>query len=323
MLVSMNAAIAANLAGLIALAVWMISKIYPLTRAVRLRNGLLAREATLTSFDWTPSDAPGVFLKETRAPSRVIADALARVDMQSCTDDWTRALRLAEHLTRQARDLGAIQSDLNTTYARIRDGYGYCADFVKVFLALAHAGNLFARQWAFSFDGFGGHGHTVVEVFDRQRGRWLFMDVYNNFHVCDAQTMEPLGALAFRDALLHGTPPILVKPNGAGRAGYPIEEKLLDYYRSGLQEWYLLCGNAVFSYDAHPLVRLASRLSGGLGQIVATFIGVYPAIHVLRTAENGDRVQQLSALAHRFRLVLGLFALLLLILVVQLAAQRA
>ena len=319
----MNAVIAANLAGLVALAVWMISKAFPLTRAVRMRNAWLASEAVATSFDWTPSNAPPGFRKETRMPSRVIADAVARMDIQSCTDDWSRALRLAEHLTRQARDLGAIQSDLNTTYARICDGYGYCADFVKVFLALAHAGNLFVRQWAFSFDGFGGHGHTVVEVFDRQRSRWLFMDVYNNFHVCDARTLEPLGALEFHDALLHGTPAMLLRPNGAGRAGYPIEEKLLDYYRSGLQEWYLLCGNAVFSYDAHPMVRLASRLSGGLGQIVATFVGVYPAIQVLRTAENGDRVRQLGALAHRFRLVLGLFALLLLILAVQLAAQRA
>lgn len=138
----MDAAIAANLAGLIALAAWMLSKTYPLTRAVRLRNALLAGDATMTSFDWTPSDAPTGFRKETSAPSRVIADAVSRVDMQSCADDWSRALRLAEHLTRQARDLGAIQSDLNTTYTRIRDGYGYCADFVKVFLALAHAQNI-------------------------------------------------------------------------------------------------------------------------------------------------------------------------------------
>jgi hypothetical protein len=30
--------------------------------------------------------------------------------------------------------------------------------FVKVYLALAHAAGITARQWAFSFDGFGGHG---------------------------------------------------------------------------------------------------------------------------------------------------------------------
>ena len=77
-------------------------------------------------------------------------------------DDWKAALALANHLVEHAGDRGAVQDDPLTTYRKIRQGYGYCADFVKVYLALAHAGGLSARQWAFSFDEFGGHGHTVV-----------------------------------------------------------------------------------------------------------------------------------------------------------------
>lgn len=314
----LRGAIVANLIGLIVLAAWMLRQAYPLTRAVRLRNALLVRQEALSNFDWNPGDAPGAFRQETRAPSRAFADAVAQLDVRSCPGDWSRALRVADHLAIHARDLGPIQSDLGTTYARIRDGYGYCADFVKVFLGLAHAAGLSSRQWAFSLDGFGGHGHTVVEVFDHARGKWLFLDVYNNFHVCDGATMEPLGALELRDALLHGKPEIVFQPNGPGRPGYPLEDKLLAYYRSGLQEWYLIFGNAVFSYDAHPLVRCASRLSGPLGQMVATLVGVHPSIQVLVTRENRVRVNHLTALGHRFHAVLAVFALLTLLLVVQL-----
>ena len=307
-----------NLIGIVAVGAWLATQAYPPTRAVRLRNALLARRATIADFEWNPADAPHVFRQETRPAPLTFADAVTRLHLDSCTSDWDRALRVAEHLVSHARDLGPIQADLETSYARIRDGYGYCADFVKVFLGLAHAAGLCSRQWAFSFDGFGGHGHTIVEVFDRARGKWLFLDVFNNIHACDAATMEPLGALEFREALLRGTRKIRIEPNGSGRLGFPIEDKLLAYYRSGLQEWYLICGNAVFTYEAPPLVRWTSRFSGSMGQIVATFLGGHPSIQVLGTGENEATVQDLTALGRRFRLALAMFGVLALVLAAQL-----
>jgi hypothetical protein len=315
----LNGPIVVNMFGIAAVGAWIFAQAFPSTRAVRVRNALLARRAMVADFEWKPANAPSAFWQENRPAPPAFADAVTRIELGSCTGDWNRALRLAEHLANYARDLGPIRADLETTYARIRDGYGYCADFVKVFLGLAHAAGICARQWAFSFDGFGGHGHTVVEIFDRERDKWLFLDIYNNFHVRDAATQEPLGALEFRDALLRENREFRLVPNGSGRAGFPLEHKLLAYYRRGLQEWYLICGNAVFSYEAWSLVRWSSRISGAMGQVVATFLGVHPSIQVLGTRENEAAVQALRALGRRFRVALVVFGILILVLVVQLS----
>ena len=53
---------------------------------------------------------------------------------------------------------------------------------------LAGAAGLTAREWGFSFDGFGGHGHALVEVYDRGLSKWVFLDVYNNIQALDAAT---------------------------------------------------------------------------------------------------------------------------------------
>src|SRR5215212_7048039 len=107
---------------------WIAGQAYPLTRAVRVRNALLAREATVADFDWHPTNAPSAFHQETRPPSSAFADAVARLDLGSCRSDWDRGLRLAGELASRAQDRGPIQADLETTYARISAGYGYCAD---------------------------------------------------------------------------------------------------------------------------------------------------------------------------------------------------
>ena len=298
---------------------WIGMQAYSTARVVRLRNALFARCGTISDFDWKPDTAPAAFLQETGVPSSRFCDAVEKLDLRSCASDWARALRISEHLAIHAQDLGPIQSDLEATYSRILAGHGYCADFVKVFLGLAHAAGIFSRQWSFSYNGFGGNGHTIVEIFDRATGKWIFLDVYNNFHVRDAVTAAPLGALEFRDALLRGSSDIKIVPNGEGRLGYPIEEKLLAYFRRGLQEWYLTCGNAVFSYDANPLIRWSRRVSGALGQVVSLYIGKRPSIQVLATPENTARVNDLMALDRSFRLAAVAFAVLLLLLIGQLS----
>jgi hypothetical protein len=313
----LNLLIWANVVAMLAVGLWIGAQLCSPSRLFRLRNALYARRATAADFDWKPANVPAEFRQETGNAPAPFKDAVMRLNTSGCASDWQRALRIAEHLTMVARDLGPIRSDLETTYARIQAGYGYCADFVKVFLGLAYVSGIFARQWSFSFNGFGGFGHTVVEVFDRSADKWLFLDVYNNIHVCDAATSAPMGALAFREALLHASPAIKIARNGTGRLGYPIEDKLLAYYRRGLQEWYLVCGNAVFLFEAHPLVRWFSRISGPAGQLVAGCLGKQPAIQLLATPQNVVAINALIALARRFRVAIILF----MVLVVTLMAQ--
>ncbi len=265
-------------------------------------------------FDWSPETVPSDFLQERLPPSPAFARIVETLELPSSANSFERALQLAEHLTSHAQDRGPIQADLETTYARILEGYGYCADFVKVFLALAHGAGLHARQWAFSFDGFGGHGHTFVEVYDPRRRKWLFLDVFNNVYACNRATREPLSALEFRRALLTGEPAFEIKRAGEGRLGFPILDKLLAYYRRGLNEWYLIWGNAVFSHEARPLIRWASKLSSGMGQAVAVLVGAHPSIKILCTPENRAVVQELTSLQRRVKLALSALAAMALIL---------
>lgn len=317
----LNLPIGANVVAILAVSVWIGVQLCSPSRLFRLRNALYARRATVADFAWKPVNVPAEFRQETGSAPASFKGAAMRLKLTECGSDWQRALRIAEHLTMFARDLGPIRSDLETTYARIQAGYGYCADFVKVFLGLAYVSGIFARQWSFSFNGFGGFGHTVVEVFDRDADKWLFLDVYNNIHVCDVATSAPMGALEFREALLRALPAIKIARNGAGRLGYPIEDKLLAYFRRGLQEWHLVSGNAVFFYEAHPLVRWSSRISGPVGQIVAGCLGKHPSIQVLATPQNAAAIDALIALAQRFRIAIIVFMVLVVTLMGQVSAS--
>ncbi len=316
----MTAGIAVNviaLAALTALVLWWARR--P-TEAVRLRNALRLQPSRDEDFTWTPPNFPPGFAVERRAPGEDIRKIVASVGVDSIPGDWDKALALAGHLTERAKDKGPVRADPLTTYHAIRDGYGYCADFVKVFLVLANAAGLVARQWAFSFDGFGGHGHTIVEVFDHQRKRWLLLDVFNNFHVVDAASGEPLGALEYRDALLGRRGAALMRRNGPGRPGYVLEHKAVEYYRRGIDQWYLIWGNAVDSYYAHPAVRWAGRISRSLAHLAANVVGAQPHIRIYATPANAKWVQRMFALRRRLHWIAFAALVLLAALAVQLLA---
>jgi hypothetical protein len=289
---------------------------------VRLRNALLAQPAGLGDFHWTPETVPSDFCLEHGAPSQDFLAIAAGLDLEGL-NDWQKAVRIAGHLAENAQDRGRLQDDPVASYHGIRAGYGYCADFAKVFLALAHTVGLFARQWAFSFDGFGGHGHTVVEIFDRDRGEWLFLDPHNNFHVVDASDGEPLSALEFRDSLLGHRGPVRMVPNGPGRLGYMHEQKAFEYFRRGAAEWYLWWGNAVFSYYAHPVVRVAGRVSRTLAHLAAILVGVQPHIRIYPAEECRDAAQRLFALQRSLKVgaVGGLLLVISLVAQLRLGAQ--
>lgn len=293
------------------------------TEAVRLRNALRLERSSARDFDWRPPDYPAGFALERRAPSADFRRIVDSLGIAAIATDWDKALALAGHLTEHAADKGPIRADLAATYRAIRDGRGYCADFVKVYLALAQAAGLPVRRWAFSFDGFGGHGHTVVEVFDRQRARWLLLDIYNNFHAVDAGSGEPLGALEYREALLGQRGEARMRRSGPGRPGFVHEHKALEYYRRGVDQWYLMWGNAVYSYDAHPLVRWAGRVSPTLADVAANLVGAHPSIRIYPTSHNGDALRRMFALRRRLRWA-GMAAIVLLVaLVLQLVAGSA
>jgi hypothetical protein len=316
--------IAANLAAIVTVLAGLFRLAWPPAAAVRLRNALLAEAQSGAGLDWKPPRFPADFRAEQRPPTPEFARAVGNIGIQQVQDDWRRACAIATHLVEHARDRGPIQSNLLATYRGILGGRGYCADFAKVFLALAHAAGLLARQWSFSFDGFGGHGHVVLEVYDRSRGKWIFLDVYNNLHAVDPVNEEPLGALEFRDSLLGRRPAALLRANGAGRPGWTDEHKARDYYLRGAREWYLWMGNDVYSYDAHPVVALATRVSGPLGQVAATLFGAQPRIRIVETPENSAEVRHVLRLGRRARWLGMALAMLVLSLALQLTlAGRA
>ena len=271
--------------------------------SVRLRNALLLQPSTSADFSWTPAQVPAGFEVERRAPTPLFAQAVARLGIDELSD-WDKARALAAHLTECAQDKGPIQSDLATTYRRIREGYGYCADFAKVYVALAHAAGLFVRQWAFTHNGFGGNGHVLTEVYDPLRGKWLMLDVYNNFYAIDAASNQVLSALEFRDSVLGLRAPAIVRPLGAGRPGFIHHARLLEYYRRGAGEWYLIWGNAVYSAESNPVVRAAIRLHPAAGQLAAMLFRAYPGIRLYVTAGNRAAAEALADLGRSVRLAL-------------------
>jgi hypothetical protein len=315
----MAGSIALNLAALAVLLAYVAWLAYPPPEAARLRNALLLRGKDEVDFSWTPDTVPADFRAERLPASAEYAAIVQSLGVREMRLDWDKARTLAAHLVMHAADKGPIQSDLSTTYKRMQQGYGYCADFVKVYLGLAHASGLFARQWAFSFDGFGGHGHTFVEVFDRQRTRWIFVDVFNNFHAIDTAGGDVLSALDFRDFAIGRREGVAMRPNGPGRPGFIHEAKALDYYRRGAPEWYMWWGNAVFSLYAHPLVRAAGHVSPSVAHVIAIVIGLHPKMQIYPLTENREQARRMLLLRRR---LYGIGAIML-ALVALLAAQLA
>ena len=305
------ALVALCLVGLAVTLLWLRSHATPSSEAVRLRNALLFDGVfAAADFRWQPADAPDYFVQDSPDEAPEFATELAALAIPADASDETRMLAIAAHLTSLSGRGGAAMSSLRGTYEIIRQGGGYCSDFTAVYLAMAREAGLFAREWAFSFDGFGGRGHAFVEVFDRDRGAWVFMDVYNNFRVTDAESGHALSALDFREHLLGERERMIrVEPVGPGRFGFRNDEAALMYYRAGANQWYLWAGNAVLRYDRHPLVQ-AFSVSRSLEQLAALTAGVHPRMRVVASAENQAMVENMRAL-HVKLIVVALTGLIL------------
>jgi hypothetical protein len=260
------------------------------TELARVRNALVFEQSPQSAFEWTPADAPADFLRDNTAPDPAFVRIAQTLKLADLPDDWSRALAISRHLLGTAPQLngGAVQAGLLETYRRITvDGDGYCADFVRVFQAIAGAAGMPLRAWAFSFDGFGGHGHVFPEIWNRQQESWQLVDVFNNVYLTAGGSDRPLSALSLRKALLAGDESlrsVLLAP--AARPGFPFEAKLWDYYRRGLPEWYLWWGNNPFDYERAAAVRTLSPFSRSLAQVGAVVQGVQPHAHTLATPDN-------------------------------------
>jgi hypothetical protein len=268
------------------------------TELARVRNALVFDQSPQSAFEWTPADTPADFLRDHTPPDPAfmrIAQALKLADLP---DDWARAVAISRHLLGSAPQLngGAVQAGLHETYRRITmEGDGYCADFVRVFQAIASAAGMPLRAWAFSFDGFGGHGHVFPEIWNRERGTWQLVDLFNNVYLTAGGSDQPLSALALRDALLAGDASLRSQPLYPGaRPGFVHEAKLWDYYRRGLTEWYLWWGNNPFDYERSAAVRTLSPVSRSLAQVGAIAQGVQPHARALATPDNERQRRAMS-----------------------------
>lgn len=292
--------LALDLLLLVVVVAWVVAHAIPSSEAVRLRNAiLLAGELPADQFNWTPDEYPKNYLLETHPLPDELATALRGLNLSSLPDNWSRATAIAQHLqSRLGKEKGPIFGDLKTTYQKITgEGAGYCGDFAMTFSALANAAGIPNRTWAFSFDGFGGHGHIFNEVWDNASKRWRAIDTFNNYVFLDSSTNTPLSALEFRAAMSRERPaPIIAVLNPNIRPGYKIHEKAVEYYQRGVNEWYQPWGNNVVTIDEHFLVKMLSSISGRFASPASILAGVQPPIFVVEAPESRAAFENLSAL---------------------------
>ena len=309
-LVNVSHLVLANVVALMGSTGWLARLTLPSRQGVRVRNAFLLRRGDARDFTWTPAELPADYRVELRTAPAAIRDAALAVQASTpCNSDWELARGLVTMLVKNWKSDGAIQADLTTTYEEIVNGSGYCADYVRVYLAAAMAVGLFCRQWAFSFDGFGGHGHTFVEVYDSQRGKWLFLDVHNNVYAVMMNGAEPLGGLELRQALLDRAT-VDFHRAGEGRLGFRQVDKLLDYYRRGVLQWYLTWGNDVVTRDRAGVSRALMTISGRLANVVTSAFYL-PSIVAISSADNAKEIAAMERLRSQVTVTLGVVGILL------------
>ncbi len=268
--------------------------------AVRLRNSLLATVGTPQDFSWTPATIPASFLVNQEAPPEAIT--LAARQVVTAADGWSQGLQIATHLGGITPRGGAIQSSTEETYqAMLTTGGGYCADYTQVFIGLATAVGLPVREWGLSFDGFGGDGHAIVEIYDEGRAKWLMLDPFNSFYPADAATGEPLSVPEFRQRLeardpLGTTRMVRIVP---AAFGFRDDQNLIDYFKQGVDQFYLWWGSNLFSYEHQPLVAALGRVSRRAEQVAGIAIGVHPHIRIFPLPGNRPLVDRLNGVRQR------------------------
>lgn len=287
------------------------------TELVRLRHALLLGPDLATMADWQPPAWPQGFRRDQRPPLPYFADQAHALGLAALPGDWARAQAIGRQLLTSAPALigTPIQRGLEDTHrAIVREGRGYCGDFVRAFMAIGQAAGLAVRPWAFSFDGYGGRGHIWLEIWNREAGRWQLIDVFNNQWFSAEPGGPALGALELLQLMRAGGTPAVRRWVEGGRLGYENETKYLQYLRGGLSQWMLVSGNNVTSVDQSLPVRLLrplGRAAEGLGAVLAGDSPVLRMVVVPESAAQREAMHRLHAGLERAA-VLGPFGLLML-----------
>ena len=292
---------------------WALTFLADPHKLVQVRNGLVATSAPESEFRWVPDNRPADFRQEggTVPPAIQAGIRAALPDQQTMLGTWDKALALARHLSAGKRVIGgAIQSDTVSAYLAIRQtGGGYCADYTQVMNGLAHAAGISIRKWGMSFGNFSGDGHAFSEVYDSERGKWVFFDPFYSFYVANANTGEPLSVLEFVEALRGGAgvEALAVQAVDPEAFSFPSPRAALEYYRRGADRVFLGMANDVFTYDADPLVSWASTFGRKAEQAVGLLVGAAPGILILETDTNGDAIRALRLSTASFVLAVVLW----------------
>jgi hypothetical protein len=308
----------ATAAALALLLGWVGVQSFPSTEAVRLRNALLMDAPKLGVGQWQPNSPPPGFLSEELAVPDSVAQAAREAVTGTGPDEFSRSRALVAHLLHKVQDSGGIHAvGLEATYRAIVDeGRGYCSDYITAFVAMAHALGIPVRTWAFSFDGFGGYGHIVAEIYDRARGQWVMLDVFNNVHPVSRISGRPLSALEFRNRFSADPDVVEFVQIGPGRLAYSDDDKLREYYLHGLDQWYLWNGNNVVTRGEAAPYRMLKAVPGA-AQLLAIGLGDYPHIVPVATTTNAPDIERMRALGQQLQIVLSLVFVLALALLVQ------
>jgi hypothetical protein len=233
-------------------------------------------------------------------------------------DPINRALAIARSLSDKPRYGEPIQLSTMATFHRIvTAGTGYCVDYTKVYNALAYAAGFTTRQWAFSFDGFGGRGHMFSEVWNGESHQWMMVDVFHGFIPRDTETGAPLSALEFRRRLTTASETIRWERITPDHFAFKNDAEALDYYQRGAGEWYLWWGNNILGYDQNPVVAQAQRLGHLPEQLTGILTGTLPKFKVLLTQQNRAAFDQLIGLKYRLLMAAAVELLLVFMLMWQ------
>jgi hypothetical protein len=305
--------------------VW--THLVPATELTRLRNAALYDRQSLDA-RWTPAAVPEDFRVEPGPPLAAFERIVQEHGLRGA-DDWDTATRIAGHLLAASDrgEEGPIQRDLVATYQRIREaGDGYCGDYARVFAGLANAAGLFVRSWAFSFDGFGGHGHVFSEVWDRSASRWRAIDVFNNYVFPDDDGVPMSAEDVHR--LLQSREQLPLAPIDANRRpGYRDPARARAFFEAGADQWYMWWGNDVARYDRSPSLATVRGVSYHASEALGVLSGEHARLRVLASERNVDARVALESIQQQLHAsaigVLGVSAVALVALVGGRGARRA
>ena len=269
--------------------------------AVRVRNSLVAELGTPADVAWSPSAVPETYNWEQAAPPEPFAEVVATVlgDAPSKLSDFEAALRLARHIRANHRPGRPIQANSWQTYLKLTSGQGgYCSDFTQTINALALTAGLKVREWGFTWQSLA-NGHAFNEIWEPSLEKWLLLDSHHGFYVVDTTSGVPLSALEYRAHLLSDADSnaVTLKPISEEWFSEARVEAERRFYAGGVARMFLLMGNNVFSYDAHPLIQLTESLPRSVEMLTAIVLGQHPRFLFVPPDDRPDLREEVEAMA--------------------------